>query len=562
MSNRHFERHFAHWPRHVPHHLSVPATNLFCNIEISAQRYPDKTAIVFYDSTISYRQLFAEVEQLAGYLQHECQVKKGDRVLLFMQNSPQFVIGYYAILRANAVVVPVNPMNLADELRHYVSDAGARTIIAQQDLLPQVTPLLQEGRATEGLRHAIIATFSDYLTQPSQLNIPPFVSAPAQPLNEPGAVSWKQALAAAHQPGPLECGPDNLAVMPYTSGTTGQPKGCMHTHASVMYNTVSGTQWMFAGVDSVILAVMPMFHVTGMVGAMHASLYLGATMVILSRWDKDAAAQLIDTYKVSSAQLIVTMVVDLLSNPRLNEYDLSSLSRLSGGGAAMPQAVATQLKDLCGIDYIEGYGLSETMAATHINPPQRPMKQCLGIPIFDVDARVIDPETLRELPEGEVGEIVIHGPQVMQGYWGQEDATRRAFITMDGKRFLRTGDLARVDADGYFYMVDRLKRMINASGFKVWPAEVEALMYAHPAIQEVCVIGTKDERRGETVKAIVVLRDAFKGQVSEQQIIDWSHDHMAAYKAPRQVEFIDALPKSGTGKVQWRSLQEKEWAAG
>lgn len=559
------DRHFAHWPRTLPRHLTVPATHLYRNIEISALRYPTKAALVFYDSVVSYARLQDETERLAAHLQQVCGVRKGDRVLLYMQNSPQFVIGFYAILRADAVVVPVNPMNLTEELRHYVSDAGARTILAPQDLFAQVRPLLREGLAAAaadptapGLRHAVVAAYSDYATAPTDLPVPSFVSAPREPVTEPGAVAWTDALAAGLHPAPIAAGPDDLAVMPYTSGTTGHPKGCMHTHRSVMYNTVAGPQWLGTPQDAVSLVVLPLFHVTGMQNGMNGSLYVGATIVLLPRWDRDAAAQLIQRYRVTGTQMIVTMVVDLLSNPRLAEYDLSSISRLSGGGAAMPEAVATRLKELCNLDYIEGYGMSETMAPTHINPPERPMKQCLGIPIFDVNARVVDPATLAELPPGEVGEIIVHGPQVMQGYWGQPQATEAAFVTLDGKRFLRTGDLARTDEHGYFYMVDRLKRMINASGFKVWPAEVEALMYAHPAIQEVCVIAARDERRGETVKAVVVLRDAFRGQVSEQEIVDWAHGHMAAYKSPRLVSFVDSLPKSGTGKVQWRALQEQE----
>jgi fatty-acyl-CoA synthase len=432
-------------------------------------------------------------------------------------------------------------------------------------LWAQVRPLLHEGRAAAaadaqapGLRHAVVAAYGDYLTAPTDLAVPAFVSAPREPVEEPGACAWMDALAAGLRPGPIAAGPDDLAVMPYTSGTTGQPKGCMHTHRSVMYNTVSGGIWLGTTPDAVSLTVLPLFHVTGMQGGMNSPLYTGSTIVLLPRWDRDAAAQLIARYRVTNTQMIVTMVVNLLSNPRLAEYDLSSIRRLSGGGAAMPEAVAAKLQELCQIDYIEGYGMSETMAATHINPPDRPRKQCLGIPIFDVDARVVDPATFTELPPGEVGEIIVHGPQLMQGYWGQAEATAQAFVTLDGKRFLRTGDLARTDEDGYFFMVDRLKRMINASGYKVWPAEVEALMYAHPAIQEVCVIAARDERRGETVKAVVVLRDAFKGQVSEQDIVDWAHGHMAAYKSPRLVSFVDSLPKSGTGKVQWRALQESE----
>jgi fatty-acyl-CoA synthase len=210
------------------------------------------------------------------------------------------------------------------------------------------------------------------------------------------------------------------------------------------------------------------------------------------------------------------------------------------------------------INYNEGYGMSETIGATHVNPSARPKQQCLGIPIFDVDARVIDPDTLRELPAGEVGEILIHGPQVMQGYWNSPQANSEVFVEIDGKRFLRTGDLGQIDEDGYFFMVDRLKRMINASGYKVWPAEVEAMMYAHPAIREVCVIASSDEHRGETVKAVVVLKDGFAGKVLEQEIVDWAHQNMAAYKSPRIVEFRETLPKSATGKVQWRVLQEEQ----
>ena len=561
------KRHLAHWPRLLPQHLTLPATHLYRNLEVSAMRYPDKAALVFYDAAISYARLQDESERLAAHLQQRCGVRRGDRVLLYLQNSPQFVIGYYAILRADAVVVPVNPMNLSEELRHYVLDAGARTVLAPQDLWAQVRPLLHEGLAAAaadaqapGLRHAVVAAYGDYLTAPTDLAVPAFVSAPREPVEEPGACAWMDALAAGLRPGPIAAGPDDLAVMPYTSGTTGQPKGCMHTHRSVMYNTVSGGIWLGTTPDAVSLTVLPLFHVTGMQGGMNSPLYTGSTIVLLPRWDRDAAAQLIARYRVTNTQMIVTMVVNLLSNPRLAEYDLSSIRRLSGGGAAMPEAVAAKLQELCQIDYIEGYGMSETMAATHINPPDRPRKQCLGIPIFDVDARVVDPVTFTELPAGEVGEIIVHGPQLMQGYWGQAEATAQAFVSVEGQRFLRTGDLARTDEDGYFFMVDRLKRMINASGYKVWPAEVEALMYAHPAIQEVCVIAARDERRGETVKAVVVLRDAFKGQVSEQDIVDWAHGHMAAYKSPRLVSFVDSLPKSGTGKVQWRALQERESA--
>ena len=548
------DAHFAFWPRFTSRHMTVPATNLFYNAEVSARRYPDKPYLVFYDTVITFADFVDEAERLAGFLEKECGVGKGDRVLLYMQNSPQFVIGYYAILRANAVVVPVNPMNLTNELRHYVKDAGAKVAIASQEIYLQMQPLLGEG-----LERIVVAAYSDYLRQPTDLAVPNFVAAPRLEIGDAGATPWVEAMGRGLRPGPLTAGPDDLCVMPYTSGTTGNPKGCMHTHRTVMHTLVAGEQWFSMKPDTTRLAVLPFFHVTGMQGSMNGPLYNGATVVLLPRWDREAAAQLIQRYQINAWTAIPTMVIDFLMNPKLAEYDLSSIQRMSGGGAAMPEVIAQKLLDM-GITYVEGYGLSETIAPTHINPPDRAKKQCLGIPIFDVDSRVVDPETCRELPPGEVGEIVTHGPQVFLGYWNNPAGTASSFIELDGKRFFRTGDLARTDEDGYFFMVDRLKRMINASGFKIWPAEVEAMMYQHPAIQEACIVAARDPKRGETVKAVVVLKEANRGKVTEQEIIDWAHGQMAAYKAPRIVEFVDALPKSATGKVQWRALQEKERA--
>ena len=554
----HRARHLPFWPPGLPWHLTLPQTNVWYNVEVSAARYPDKPFIVFYDSTITFAAFRHETERIAGYLQHQCGVRPGDRVLLYMQNSPQWILAFYGILRASAVVVPVNPMNRTEELRHCARDSGARTGFVAQDLFAQAQPLLAAG----DVDHLVVATYSDYLRQPTDLVVPPFVAEPRLAIGADdaaaGARSWQEMMAGGHAPGPLQAGPDDLCVMPYTSGTTGAPKGCMHTHRSVTSTLVGGTQWFSRTQDSTYLAVLPLFHVTGMSGSMNGPLFIGATVVVLPRWDRDAAALMMQRYRITVWQTISTMMIDFLANPRLAEYDLRSLQAVRGGGAAMPAAVAEKFKRLTGLEYVEGYGMSETMAATHINPPHRARLQSLGIPVFDVDARIVDPGTLEEVGVDQVGEIVVHGPQVMKGYWNDPAADAEAFLDIDGKRFLRTGDLGRMDAEGYFFMVDRLKRMINASGYKVWPAEVEAMMYRHPDIQEACVIGTRDPRRGETVKALVVLLPGREGQVSEQAIIAWAHERMAPYKSPRIVEFVPALPKSGSGKVLWRTLQEAE----
>jgi fatty-acyl-CoA synthase len=536
--------------------LATPATNLFYNAEVSARRYPDKPFLVFYDTVVTFAQLKDEADLVAGFLERQCGVRKGDRVLLFMQNSPQFVIAYYGILRANAVVVPLNPMNLTQEVLRYAEDAQASTIIVSQELYSRIEPLL----GNSGLTSVIVAAYSDYLQVPTTLPVPDFIAAPRAELVAPGVTLWRDVLASGLQPGPLTAGPDDLCVMPYTSGTTGQPKGCMHTHRSVMHTLVGSMRWFAIQPELTLMSVAPLFHVTGMQGGMNGPLYVGNTVVMLPRWDRNAAAECVQRYRIASWTAVPTMIQDFFANPDIAKYDLSSIRRLSGGGAAMPAAVAQRLLDM-GITYCEGYGLSETMAATHLNPTENAKKQCLGIPTFDVDSRIVDPVTLAELPPGEVGEIVIHGPQVFLGYWNRPVDSAQALVEIDGKRFLRTGDLGKIDEDGYFFMVDRLKRMINASGFKVWPTEVESLMYQHPAVLEACVIGTRDAHRGETVKAVIVPRAEWRGRIDAQAIVDWCRENMAAYKCPRIIEFVEALPKSGAGKIMWRELQDRETAA-
>jgi fatty-acyl-CoA synthase len=289
-----------------------------------------------------------------------------------------------------------------------------------------------------------------------------------------------------------------------------------------------------------------------------STVYAGATLVLMPRWDRELAGRLFARHGITHWTCIPTMVIDLFGSPHYKSFDLSSLRYIGGGGAAMPQAVAQRLLDEFGLTFAEGYGLTETAAPSHSNPPERAKLQCLGLPYFGTDARVIDPVRFKELPPGEAGEIIIHGPQVFKGYWRHPEATAEAFIEFEGKRFFRSGDLGVMDKEGYFFITDRLKRMINASGFKVWPSEVELLLFRCPLVQEACVIAAQDAYRGETVKAVVVLRDAVRATACEQDIVDWAREHMAAYKVPRIVEFTDALPRSGSGKVMWRMLQDRE----
>ncbi len=551
-----FDLHNNQWPLHAPHHLTVPETTVDFNLSVSASRYPDKNAICYYGGAVTYAELDRQVSRLAAYLQKCLDVKKADRVLLYMQNSPQFIIGYYAILRAGGVVIPANPMNAAAELEHLAADTGATLALAAQELLPRIEPLLNENRLT----NLIVASYSEYADMDFDLPLPDEVRLPAMGVSEnKHIIPWAEAVSFDGALDPVKVSPDDLACIPYSSGTTGAPKGCVHTHRTVMTTAVGGVTWIPQSADNPTLVSLPMFHVTGMQNSMNGSIYVGTTMVVATRWDRATAAHLIEKYAVSRWVAISTMVIDLLNDPDIQSYDLSSLDIVSGGGAPMPEAVALRLEKITGQSYLEGYGLSETMAATHINPLGHGKKQCLGIPVFDVDCRILSIDGKSLLGPNEEGEIITHAPQVFKGYWNNPEATEQAFITIEGKAFFKTGDIGYYDSEGFFFLVDRVKRMINAAGFKVWPAEVESLMHKHPAINEVVIVGKPDARRGETVKALVSLRKGHDAEpLAPEDIIGWCHDNMAAYKCPKSVEFVDALPKSATGKVLWKDIQARE----
>ena len=556
--------HYRFWPSRLPRQITVPQTSLWDNLETSARRYPDKAALVFFGRRTTYGQLRTHAERFAAFL-GALGVQKGDRVVLNMQNCPQLVIAHFGILRANAVVVPVNPMNRAEELKHYITDPDAKVAITTSDLAQELTQASDALPPDARLRHLIVTHFTDGFDPQQGDDTPPAAWAdwlltrhPLPDLQGGQVHTWSEAMQCNAAVPVLDVGSNDLAVLPYTSGTTGLPKGCMHLHSSIMHNALASAMWGNGSMQNVTLMVVPMFHITGMVSLMHTNISCAATMILMPRWDRELAGALISQWKVTHWTNIPTMVIDLMASPSFETFDLSSLVYIGGGGAAMPRAVAQRLWEQFGLRYCEGYGLTETAAPSHSNPPDAPKQQCLGIPFMGVSARVVDPETLKTMPVGEQGEIIMSGPQIFQGYWKRPKATAEVFVEIEGQRFFRSGDLGHMDEDGYFFLTDRLKRMINASGFKVWPAEVEALMFAHPAIQEACIIATHDSYRGESVKAVVVLRQSHKETVTEQDIIAWCRDHMAVYKIPRSVQFVDALPKSGAGKVMWRLLQDNE----
>lgn len=539
------------WPAGVPPRVGALPRSLGEALRRVASRRPEHVALAYYGTQITYAELLGRVERLAAYLQHRAGVAAGDRVLVAMQNSPHFVIAFQAVVRAGAVVVPVNPMNTTTELAYLSEDSGARVALVGAELLDRFVPLLPER-----LTLVVAAAYADEVANPPPFRLPSVMQASVLPASlPPGIVAWSDTMDERRAPLPDDARPDDLCVLPYTSGTTGAPKACMHTHAGTLFNVVAQQQWYGYDDATVITGFMPMFHVAGMQVSMNGGLYAGATIVLMTRWDRDLVAPLFIRHGVTVWSAAPTMVVDVLASPDFDERAFARLRVLTGGGAPMPEAVAARLVSRWGLRFIEGYGLSEAVCATHLNPMDRPKPQCLGIPIQQTTARVIDPDTLEELPVGAVGEIIIAGPQIMLGYWNRPEASAAAIIERDGLRFLRTGDLGRVDEDGYYFVVDRLKRMINVNGFKVWPAECETTLYRHPAVQECCVVALRDSQRGETVKAFIVPRQGH--DIDAASLIDWARGEMAAYKVPREVAFVDSLPRTASNKVDWRRLQDE-----
>lgn len=546
-------RHHKVWPAGLPFSLPRRTRSVYENLLDSAQRDPDRTAVWYYGRSVSYAALLAEVQALAGYLHHKLGVGPKDRVALYMQNAPQFVVAYYAVLAANAVVVPVNPMCRGGELSHILQDSGARALVFGDELSGEVARILADVQQTA----LIAARYRDYIDPASPIPFP----LPSETNSERAiGVPWSEALSAGLAPPDHDRQPDDWCLIPYSSGTTGRPKGCLHTHATVNATIRAYPGWVGMDSGSKVMATLPFCHVTGMQHSMNLPIFTGSTIYLMTRWTADDAADIITQQRIEHWRSITTMMIDFLSVSGIEQRDLSSLKAVGGGGAQMPESIAQKMTDLIGLPFVEAYGLTETMAPTHINPPAASKPQCLGIPIFDVDCRIVDPEKAVELGLGETGEIVTHAPQVFLGYWNQPAETQAAFLEIDGKRFFRTGDIGYFDEDGYFFFVDRLKRMVNVSGLKVWPAEVEAILHGHPDISEACIVSDPDPRTGEAVRAVIVPIDG-KSDLPLAALTDWCRQNMAAYKVPKRFDFRTSLPRSAIGKVLWRDLQAEGPAA-
>jgi long-chain acyl-CoA synthetase len=538
----------------VPASLAYPSVPVYALLDDSAARFPDRPATVFFGATLTFRDLAELSRRFAAGLAG-LGVRKGDRVSLHLPNCPQFLIAYYGALRAGAVVVPCNPLYVEREIERQLVDCGAEVAVT----LDLIYPRLADVRSRTAVREVVVTRIHDYF--------PPLLRAlyPLRAWREghrvripsgPGVRRFTDLLASITPAPQGAVDPEQTAVLLYTGGTTGVPKGAMLSHRNLVSNVLQARAWftrLRPGQDTT-LAVIPFFHSYGMTAAMNLSVSTGTRLVLLPRFQVEMVLQAVARYRPQIFPGVPTMYMALISHPQVRRYDLRSISACISGAAPLPVQVQTRFEELTGGRLVEGYGLTEASPVTHANPLFGTRKTgSIGIPFPDTDARIVD-DAGRPLPPGEVGELAVRGPQVMQGYWNQPQET--AQVLRDG--WLLTGDMARMDDDGFFYIVDRKKELIITGGLNVFPREVEEVLYAHPAVLEAAAVGTPDPYKGEVVKAFVVLRPG--AQATAEDIIEHCRRHLAPFKVPRAVEFRTQLPKSLIGKILRRVLAEEEKA--
>ena len=498
-------------------------TNLAKNLTDTTRAHAGRVAVRVDDAAMTYRALDEASARVAGLL-HERGLKPGGRVGIMMPNVAEVPVVYYGVLRAGGVAVPMNPLLKAREVAYYLGDSGAGLIFAWHAFADQA-----RGGAEQAEAEAIVVD----------------------------GVSFPDLLAsAAPDEQVADTGDEDTAVILYTSGTTGHPKGAELTHGNLISNTeVARTDIVRAGPDDVIFGGLPLFHVFGQTVALNVAVASGACLTLLPRFDAGHALRIITGHRVTVFEGVPTMYVALLHQPGRADYDTSALRTCISGGAALPVEVLRGFEEAFGVPVLEGYGLSETSPIASFNHPGRERKPgSIGTPIRDVQMRVVDGED-HEVPQGEVGEIVIRGPNVMKGYWQRPEATAEAVKGAGeaGGGWFHTGDLARVDSGGYFYIVDRKKDLIIRGGYNIYPREIEEVLYEHPAVAEAAVIGLPHSSLGEEVGAAVSLKPGASATPTELR--DYVKGQVAAYKYPRYVWIMDALPKGGTGKIQKRDIE-------
>ncbi|MDF0725426.1 long-chain fatty acid--CoA ligase [Cytobacillus sp. S13-E01] len=524
-----------HYPETVQKELEIPNISVQQMLLDSTAKYPQNEAIIFYHKRMTYAEVTGLSQAFTSALQANG-VQKGDRVAVMLPNCPQYVISYFGTLMAGGIITQVNPMLVERELQYILEDSGAETIVILDALYPRLKSIQDQ----TNVKNVIVVSL-----QPTETRFAPDRSFEEFMRSATGNVT------------PVDIDPaHDLAVLQYTGGTTGRSKGAMLTHRNLVANVLQSYEFFkesFEPGKDKCLTVIPLFHVFGMTSGMNLSIYCGASNVLLPRFDLEELLQTIKREQPTSFPGVPTMYVAITNHPKAEEYGIDSIRVCNSGSAPMPVELLREFEGKTGAKILEGYGLSEAAPTTHCNPmfaARKPGSVGIGFP--STEYKIVDLATgTTEVEVGELGEVVIKGPQVMKGYWNMPEET--ANTLRDG--WLFTGDIARVDEDGFLYIVDRKKDMIIAGGYNIYPRDVEEVLYEHPAVQEAVVIGVPDKYRGETVKAVVVLKSG--KSATEEEVKAFCKENMAAYRVPTIVEFRDQLPKTSVGKILRRALRDE-----
>src|SRR5882672_8791738 len=539
----------AHYEPGVPADVEVPLKTVPQAFDEATARAPDRAALVFYGRTIAYRELRDATDRLACALAR-LGLKKGERVALYLLNSPQFIIAYFAALKCGAVVTPISPVYTSHEVRFQLEDSGARAIICQDILYEKVE------KSGAKLDFVVLTSVNEYLPALKRMFSKSAVVASAPDIH------WLQALLKTHPPEAPAVTFDpraDLAALPYTGGTTGSPKGVMLTHYNLMAAQISG-QAAFPNFEpgkEVVLAFLPFFHIYGQVVIMLNAMIQGNLLVLFTSPDTEAILAAMERYQATVFYGVPTLYEYLKDHKDTGKANWRRLKLVLSGADTLHESTMQGWAQRTGTQITEGYGMSETAASSHVNPIQRPKPGSFGCPIPSMHAAVVDAQTLEFVPIGTTGELVLSGPSVMRGYWNRPEENERAFMDQAGRRWMRTGDLVRMDQEGYFHFYDRSKDLIKFKGHSVFAKDVEDVLYGHPQIKAAGVVGVPDPAVGQRIKAIVVLQGDARGKVSEDEVKAFCRERLADYKVPHIVEFRGELPKTDVGKVSRRELREE-----
>ena len=538
---------------YVPKELPLPQRSMADLFEQSAERNPDRDAIRYFDEKISYGELNDLADRFATLLSRRG-VEKGDRIAVYTQNNPQFLIAQYGAWKRGATAVPLNPMLKSKELDYHLNDSGAKVLVCLESLYADVAKEVVPGTNVE---YVLTTSELDFLPEEER----PEVLADAERQDFEDAEDLLEVLRQTEPDAEAreQVSPDDVAYLVYTSGTTGKPKGTMESHSNVAFNSEVYRVWMQIGDDDSVFGAAPLFHITGLIGHVALAGLAGVPLVLFHRFEPGEALRLIDKWRPTMTIASITAFIAMMNAPGSEEVDLSSLTKCYSGGAPVSPSIVDRFEEKFGVYIHTAYGLTESNSPTHFVPlgERAPVDEgsgalSIGVPVPNCEARLVTVEDpSEEVPVGESGEFATKGPMIFKGYWNKPEETEEAFH--DG--YFLTGDVAIMDEDGWFYIVDRKKDMINVSGYKVWPREVEDVLYTHEQVKEAAAIGVPDEYRGENVKAFVALKE--EGGASEEELIAHCKEQMADYKYPRQIEFMEELPKTATGKFLRRELRDE-----